>query len=255
MTNLKEYFYNTNHYSDPEIQKFIFDSTGGFNSTLLIGLNEEFVICYLKEMDEKNEWSIEKEADSIENLIGIEAADEGTNILCILYSYSEGVFVIEEKLEQYYNLNYSKHLEMSNRIRDFQFCMKKIIESENSKVINKSETKDEAKDETKLKHYKSEVWFRIGVLIASGELNKLLNEYKSATKVAVYLNLEKSRPYISDSKYSIKTNGSQSVGRNTNIYNNSSKLIRIYDHCLENKIEMTIDFIKIIAKLNQNEPK
>ncbi len=45
--------------------------------------------------------------------------------------------------------------------------------------------------EQDLKDYTKEVWFLVGSLIATGEMEKLLQTYKSATKVAKYLKIEK----------------------------------------------------------------
>lgn len=146
MTNLKDYFFNINNYSDPEIKKFIFDSTGGFNSTLLIGLNKEFINCYLKEMEQKDEWAISKNIDVLENLFDAEVVKESTNVLCRFYSFSDGIFVGEDKKEQFDNLNYSQHMDMTNKIYAFQFCMHEIINAENSKVISQYKAKSYAQN-------------------------------------------------------------------------------------------------------------
>lgn len=102
------------------------------------------------------------------------------------------------------------------------------------------------------KDYTKEVWFLVGCLIATGEMEKLLQTYKSATKVAKYLKIEKSRPYITDSKYILKSNGLQNVERNTNIYNDPSKITKLYNYCIQNKIAMTSDFVEIFRKMESN---
>lgn len=100
-----------------------------------------------------------------------------------------------------------------------------------------------------VKDYSKEIWFIVGCLIATGEMEVLLKKYDSATQVAKSLGIEKSRPYISDSKFNLKTNGDQSVQRNTNIYNDPEKIIKIYNYCTENKKSMTDEFIEIYSKI------
>lgn len=245
MTNLKEYFYNVNNYSDPIIKKFIYDFTDKFNPFLLIALNKEFLNSYLLDLDEMNEWRVKDDFEPLENLIGKEELDKSTNVLCRIFTFSDGVFNTEEVREKKCNLSYNDHSDMTNKIFAFQYCMQEIVIAENSKAINKSRITPEAK----LKDYTSEVWFRVGVLIASGELEELLKLHGSARKVASYLDLEKSRPYISDSRYSVQKTGFQRVLRNTNIYNDSTKILKIYNHCKENKISMTADFIDIHSEI------
>ena len=99
------------------------------------------------------------------------------------------------------------------------------------------------------KDFSKEIWFIVGCLIATGEMNILLQKHKSATQVAKLLKIEKSRPYISDSKFNLKTNGNQNVERNTNIYNDSGKIMKIYNYCTENNKSMTLEFIEIHSKI------
>lgn len=135
MTNLKEYFYNTNHYSDPIIKKFIYDFTDKFNPFLLISLNKEFLNSYLLDLDEINEGKVKHDNDPSENLLGNETLDKMRRILCRVYSYSDGIFKIDEVLEQYYNLSYVHHKTMYTKIQDFQICMHEIILWLNSESI------------------------------------------------------------------------------------------------------------------------
>lgn len=103
--------------------------------------------------------------------------------------------------------------------------------------------------ESKLKDFTEEIWFKVGLLIATGEMETLLKTHKSARQVAIHLGIEKNRSYISDSKYNVKSNGLQTVERNTNIYSDSNKIVKIYDYCLENKRDMTVGFIEIHSKI------
>lgn len=127
MVDLKEYFYNTNHYSDPIIMKFIYDFTDKFNPFLLMELNKEFIMSYLKEMEEMNEWKVKNNSDVFENILGKEELNRRTNILCRAYSYSKGVYEINEILEVFDNLSYIEHVDMTKRIQDFRHCMQKTI--------------------------------------------------------------------------------------------------------------------------------
>jgi len=127
MIDLKEYFYNTNQYSDPIIMKFIYDFTDKFNPFLLMELNKEFIMSYLKEMEEVNEWKVKEDFDVLENIFGKEELERSTNILCRAYSYSKGIYEIKELLQVFDNLSYEDHQDMTARIQDFQHCMQKTI--------------------------------------------------------------------------------------------------------------------------------
>jgi hypothetical protein len=127
MVDLKEYFFNTNHYSDPIIMKFIYDFTDKFNPFLLMELNKEFLMSYLTEMDEMNEWKINDDLDVLHKFIGFEGFLDPKKILCRAYSYSNGDYEIKEVSHEYDNLSYREHREMTTRIQDFQHCMQKTI--------------------------------------------------------------------------------------------------------------------------------
>jgi hypothetical protein len=108
---------------------------------------------------------------------------------------------------------------------------------------------NDTKIDLDLKDYTKEMWFVVGSLIATGEMETLLQKHKSATQVAKILKIEKGRPYITDSKYNLKNNGVQNVERNTNIYNDYDKILKIYNYCTQNEKSMTDDFIKIYNKI------
>lgn len=138
--------------------------------------------------------------------------------------------------------NYPIYKKLNSKIYQDIPCEFYIDSTEN----NSNKLEQDSKDYTK------EVWFLVGSLIATGEMEKLLQTYKSATKVAKYLKIEKSRPYITDSKYILKSNGLQNVERNTNIYNDPSKITKLYNYCIQNKIAMTSDFVEIFRKMESN---
>lgn len=138
--------------------------------------------------------------------------------------------------------NYPIYKKLNSKIYQDIPCEFYIDTTENNSNALEQDSKD----------YTKEVWFLVGSLIATGEMEKLLQTYKSATKVAKYLKIEKSRPYITDSKYILKSNGLQNVERNTNIYNDPSKITKLYNYCIQNKIAMTSDFVEIFRKMESN---
>jgi len=100
--------------------------------------------------------------------------------------------------------------------------------------------------------YENKIWFLVGCLVATGEMGMLLEKHKSATKVAKFLNIKGGRPYITDSINNIKKDGTQSIERNTNIFNDLTKIEKIHAYCIKNKKSMTDDFTKILSKIECN---
>ena len=140
---------------------------------------------------------------------------------------------------------------LKNLIPVFITSHKKSKKELYRKMANKFsfyENESSNSSESNLKDFTEEIWFKVGLLIATGEMETLLKTYKSARQVAIHLGIEKNRSYISDSKYSLKSNGLQKVERNTNIYSDSNKIAKIHDYCIENKIVMTDGFIEIHSK-------
>lgn len=135
----KKYFYNLNNYSDSEITKFIIDFTK-LDPLLLILLNKDFANTYLKELDLEDEYSI-KTDDYFGDLIESEIIEKDTNILIRIYEFSDGLYKIKEERVKFENLNYTKHLNMSKKIQDFQYCIHKIISTENSRLTSENFSK------------------------------------------------------------------------------------------------------------------
>lgn len=91
----------------------------------------------------------------------------------------------------------------------------------------------------KTEDYKTKIWFKVGLLFANGEMDKLKTQFNSnATQIAKHLNNTSYRPFISESIS--KTNESDK-----NIYANPNKLLKICNHCIENSIPMTDCFKKL----------
>ena len=99
-------------------------------------------------------------------------------------------------------------------------------------------------------------WFKVGLLFASGEMETLKKQFKvgpnnviNCTGLAKKLygkNYEGFKSYISESIKNDKIN-------DKNIFSDSEKLLKIYNHCINNKIKMTDTFINAYKKLNPLE--
>lgn len=97
------------------------------------------------------------------------------------------------------------------------------------------------------KDFKSEVWFIVGLMIATNEIEKHLQNFGNPTKIAKELypkQWSSFKTYIGDSKRIDNV-----IKRNTNIFNSKEKVIIIYNHCKANNLKMSNvfeDFYKTI---------
>jgi hypothetical protein len=86
-------------------------------------------------------------------------------------------------------------------------------------------------------------WFQVGLLFASGKMDKLIKEYNSnATSIAKSEfgnNWAKYRPYISSSF-------NETSISERNIFNSRKKLLIIIKHCKKRNIDVTTSFIKAL---------
>lgn len=101
-------------------------------------------------------------------------------------------------------------------------------------------------NENQRRNPEDSICFKIGILFAIGEPQKLYKELKSFKKVALELNFkETDRPYFSET-YNNTSSGPK------NIYSREKDMQLIYNHCVENNIEMVNDFIdayKAVTKI------
>lgn len=85
-------------------------------------------------------------------------------------------------------------------------------------------------------NYTNRIWFKVGLLFATGEMDKLLkknnNNYHA---VARALGKQSYRPYISETQ-------SDTNKSDKNIYSNPAKVKKIYDYCLMNNKTVTAAF-------------
>ena len=64
----------------------------------------------------------------------------------------------------------------------------------------KQNTEVELNTQPKTKDYTKKIWFKVGLLFATGEMDKLITQFKSnATQIATHLGNKSFRPYISES--------------------------------------------------------
>lgn len=95
--------------------------------------------------------------------------------------------------------------------------------------------------------FKSMIWFIVGLMIATNEIEKHLKNFDNPTQIAkqLYPDRWKSfKTYIGDSMRIDNV-----IKRNTNIFNSKDKVIFIYNHCKANNLKMSNvfeDFYKTI---------
>ena len=106
------------------------------------------------------------------------------------------------------------------------------------------ELKKEEVGQTSLKDkkYKENIWFTAGLKFATGEAQHLYEKYKTEKghfrKVTKELGFEEHcRPYFSETLNDTNRN-------HLNIFSDPDKLDKIYQHCKENKIIVSRDFLK-----------
>lgn len=91
-------------------------------------------------------------------------------------------------------------------------------------------------------------WLDVGVLFATEEINQLKIDFDSnSTKIAKFKfgeNWKRYRPYISSSIQKLIISDKKKSEKN--IFSNNSKLEKIKEYCLLNKIPITQDFINKI---------
>ncbi|MEP2237467.1 MAG: hypothetical protein ABJI22_03835 [Maribacter sp.] len=96
-------------------------------------------------------------------------------------------------------------------------------------------------------NFENLTWFKVGILFANGKAEELYNKYKNEkghfTKITLELGFKKTdRPYFSETI-------NNSTNSTKNIYNSFSKIKKIHDHCVINKILIKEDFMRIFNAL------
>lgn len=122
--------------------------------------------------------------------------------------------------------------------------LKVWIESSIEQSIVNSGTK-----QINAKDYKKEVWFIVGLWIATGELENLLKEHKNPTRLANKLypsQWSTFKTYIGDSR-----RGDKRILRNTNIFNDDDKIIKLYNYCIDNNLYIVKSFENFYNKIER----
>lgn len=166
--------------------------------------------------------------------------DEVTHLLSVnkenyeSESKKKGVNISLMQLNFHWYAGYLEYLKMKSFI-DELLPMEKDIKPSNEKksVIIVSEDKKGFKDFT---------WFKVGLLFAKGEVQKLYEKYKSKKghykKITLELGFkETDRPYFSETI-------NNTTSSNKNIYNDLTKMKKIQYYCQKNEIVICEDFDK-----------
>jgi len=94
-------------------------------------------------------------------------------------------------------------------------------------------------DSYKTEKYKGTIWFKVGLLFATGEMEVLLKKFDNKyLKIAKFLNNLSYEKYILASHTNYKV-----TNTDKNIYYTKDKMEKIIKHCNENNIDITDDFI------------
>lgn len=134
------------------------------------------------------------------------------------------------------------HIASINRILDF-------IKDKQESMVPGKEQKEDA--------YKDEVWFKVGVLLASGKMHKYytidskgimhLKDSYTAPRVAEEIedkkgDVEKVKKYDKVVLATLKNYGPENTNANKNIFNSRDKMAKIIEHCKENGIPVIPHF-------------
>lgn len=92
-------------------------------------------------------------------------------------------------------------------------------------------------DKTTTENFKTKLWFKVGLMIANGEMEVLKKKHSdNYSSIAKELDNVNYRPYISDS-YGTNSESDK------NIFNSARKMRIIYDYCITENIEITPFFL------------
>jgi hypothetical protein len=109
---------------------------------------------------------------------------------------------------------------------------------------------NKAKNDIKIKEKENTLWFKIGLLFANGEMDKLIAKYKdgsmsNSTKIAKELGNKNYRPYISESTFAQNKN-------NKNIFSNTAKIDFIEEYCKKHNITIVDSFKELKKATKKN---
>jgi len=169
-----------------------------------------------------------------------------------LYRLNERILLLTTRLTEYSVRNINKlpfgewHKIECEYLKSLQnYIEKKVslrgleIGRQVPQIINgKSEAEKPRQDE------KNTLWFKVGLLFATGEIKKLLDRHKSYSAIARALENKNYRPYMT------ATAGALNRGGDKNIYNDGEKVKALRNHCIKHNIQMDGDFLKIFQSIS-----
>lgn len=106
-----------------------------------------------------------------------------------------------------------------------------IFKNKTDDIVNQSNEKE-------TKNYLKHHWFVVGLSFANGTIQKLYDDLKSGTKIAIHLGNKNYRPYITETK-------GNSTDSDKNIYRSYEKMKIIFEYCIEKNIEICDEFKSI----------
>lgn len=135
---------------------------------------------------------------------------------------------------------------ISSSIRIVEYINERINHINSYRVNNANRIKASPYTTVVDEKYKSENWFRFGILLAKGELNKFYDSSKkviksdySALAVAIELGDKNFEKYV---LATLNNYSSDSSNANKNIYNSKNKMVKIIEYCKENQITVDTNF-------------
>lgn len=145
----------------------------------------------------------------------------------------------EDNYSAFNNYSYSDIQEIQNSVEVF---IKHLYFNKLIALIKTQKTKRKKLD-------KDLIWFKVGLLFATGEINTLKKQFdNNASQIAKHKFKDKwsgYRPYISNSI-------SNTTNDDKNIFSNNAKLKKIYNYCINSAITMDSNFEDIIHSINPN---
>ena len=142
----------------------------------------------------------------------------------------------------YFDLNeYKKYRDISIPIASlFDYCELIVCLTRLDELQSRTSTNPSKLESNN--HYMDQIWFKVGLKFATGEIDTLKLQYNSAKKIAEYLGNKNYDKYILATMHNY-----QETNRDKNIYAHPDKLLKIYNCCKTNNIEMTTNFIERIS--------
>ncbi|WP_134391459.1 hypothetical protein [Flavobacterium psychrophilum] len=158
-----------------------------------------------------------------------------------LNKINENIKKIEIEITNYIEIN-----SLKDDAKEYLLYFKPILEIKTLELLIRiNQTKEPVT--TDKDTYKSEVWFKVGLLFARGEMEKFYTENRkdikdeySAPKIAEELgNIHYQKTILATMKEYTKSNSNG----NKNIYNSLERMKKIINHCNEKQINIIPEFI------------